>query len=147
MSQLLMLVANDPPLARETIATALQERRPDLDTLVVDPTQLGEHIARLHPDLVICSELTRTMETSVPSWVVLNATGSDAVTYVGARRQETDQLTLADLVDVVDQTAHLGPPLPVAEVGLLAPVLPETVRVRYWPQVMSRTDAALVEVC
>ena len=147
MSRILLLVANDPPLARETIATALQERRPDLDTMVVDPTQLEERIERVHPDLVICSELTPTVETSVPCWVVLDPRGSDAVTNVGGRRQETAQLCLGDLLDVVDQTARMGPPLPVADIGLVAPVLPETVRVRYWSQVMSRTDAALVEVC
>ena len=144
MSRILLLVANDPPLARETIATALQERRPDLDTMVVDPMQLEERIERVHPDLVICSELTRTVETAVPSWVLLDPRGSDAVTNVGGRRQETAQLCLGDLLDVVDQTARLGPPLPVADAGLLASVQPERVRVRYWPQVMTRNDAALV---
>ena len=53
MAPLLVLVANNPSLAREVIADALHEVRPDIDTIVVDPASLADGIARYHPDMAI----------------------------------------------------------------------------------------------
>jgi DNA-binding NarL/FixJ family response regulator len=107
MSRLMVLVANDPPLYREAIAAALHEVRPDVDTIAVDPASLTAGIARYHPDLAICSELTRVIEATVPSWVLLSASGRNAaVTSAVGRRQETEHLTFADLVAFVDRTAR-----------------------------------------
>ena len=107
MARLLVLVANDPPLAREAIAVALRQVRPDIDAIVVDPAALTTDIARYHPDLAICSELNVMVEATVPSWVLLSPEGSNvAVTSVVGRRQEADNLSFADLVAFVDQTAR-----------------------------------------
>ena len=109
MARLLVLVANDPPLAREAIAVALRQVRPDIDTIVVDPAALTADISRYRPDLAICSELNVMVESTVPSWVLLSAEGSNvAVTSVVGRRQEADHLSFADLVAFVDQTARLA---------------------------------------
>jgi hypothetical protein len=107
MARLLVLVANDPPLAREAIAVALRQVRPDIDAIVVDPAALTADIARYHPDLAICSELNVMVEATVPSWVLLSPEGSNvAVTSVVGRRQEADHLSFADLVAFVDQTVR-----------------------------------------
>ena len=66
--QPVVLVANDPPLAREAIARALHEVRPDIDTIAVDPAALAANIARYRPDAAICSERNVTVEATVPSW-------------------------------------------------------------------------------
>ena len=102
-----VLVANDPPLAREAIAVALHEVRPDIDTIAVDPAALAGDIARYQPDVAICSERNRTVEATVPSWVLLSPEGgSAAITSVEGRRQETAHLSFADLVAFVDRTAR-----------------------------------------
>jgi hypothetical protein len=109
MTRLLVLVANDPPLAREAIAVALRQVRPDIDAIVVDPAALSADIVRYHPDLAICSELNAMVEATVPSWVLLSPEGSNvAVTSVVGRRQKADHLSFADLVAFVDQTARIA---------------------------------------
>jgi hypothetical protein len=105
MARLLVLVATEPPLTRETIAVALQQVRPDMDTIAADPAALAEDIARYHPDVAITSQHHATVEARVPSWVQLSADGGNAgVTSVLGRRQEREHLRFADLVAVVDQT-------------------------------------------
>ena len=107
MARLLVLVANDPPLAREAIAVALQEVRPQVDAIAVDPVDLKADVDRYHPDVAICSELTQVVEAAVPSWVVLSADGgNEAVTSVVGKRQELEHLRFADLVAVVDRAAQ-----------------------------------------
>jgi hypothetical protein len=107
MSRLLVLVANDPPLAREAIAVALHEVRPEIDAIAVDPAALSADIAHYQPDLAICSRRNVTVEASVPSWVLLDPDGGNAaVTSVVGSRQETAHLSFADLVAFVDQTAR-----------------------------------------
>jgi excisionase family DNA binding protein len=102
-----VLVANDPPIAREAIARALHEVRPDIDTIVVDPVALAGDIARYQPDVAICSERNAMVETTVPSWVLLSPEGGTAaITSVVGRQQATDHLSFADLVAFVDQTAR-----------------------------------------
>jgi hypothetical protein len=86
----------------------LHEVRPNIDTIAVDPAALAADVDRYHPDMAICSERNVTVEASVPSWVLLSADGGNAaVTSVVGARHETQHLTFADLVTVVDQTTRL----------------------------------------
>jgi hypothetical protein len=110
MARLLVLVANDPPLAREALAIALQQVRPDIDTIAVDPAALPAEIDRYHPDLAICSERNITVEATVPTWVLLDPDGGNAaVTSMVGTRLETEHLRFADLVALVDRTTSLVP--------------------------------------
>ena len=105
MTRLLVLVATDPPVVRSTLAVALQQVRPDLDTIAVDPGALADNITRYQPDMVITSERNGTVEARVPSWVRLASDGSNAaVTSVVGIQQRIAHLHLADLVAVVDQS-------------------------------------------
>jgi len=105
--QPVVLVANDPPLAREAIARALHEVRPDIDTIAVDPAALAANIARYRPEAAICSERNVTVESTVPSWVLLSPDGDTAaITSVVGTRRKLAHLSFADLVDFVDQTAR-----------------------------------------
>ena len=107
--QPVILVANDPPLAREAIAVALQEVRPDIDTIMVDPAALASEVARYQPAMAIVSTRNRAVEASVSSWVRLAADGGPAaITSVDGTRRETAHLSFADLVAFVDQTARLA---------------------------------------
>jgi hypothetical protein len=105
MSRLLALVTTDPPLTRAAIAAALQQVRPEIDTIMGEPAALTEDIARYHPDVAITSDRHATVEARVPTWVRLSPHGGNAaVASVVGRRQEIAHLRLADLVSLVDQT-------------------------------------------
>jgi excisionase family DNA binding protein len=105
--QPVVLVASDPPLAREAIARALQEVRPEIDTIAVDPAALAGDVARYQPDVAIVSGRHRTVEAAVPSWVQLAPDGGPAaITSLAGQRHETEHLSFADLVAFVDQTVR-----------------------------------------
>jgi hypothetical protein len=107
--QPVVLVATDPPLAREAIARALQEVRPEIATIAVDPATLAGDVARYQPDVAIVSTHNRTVEATVPSWVRLDPDGGTAaITSVDGTRRETAHLSFADLLAFVDQTARLA---------------------------------------
>ena len=112
MSDIQVIVANEPRVYREAIAAALQEMRPAIATIAVDPADLAAGINHYHPDLTICSQLIAAVEAEVPAWVLLYPECDDcAVMSVAGQQQMTDHLTLADLIAVVDRTAHARPHL------------------------------------
>ena len=112
MSTIQVLVANEPRVFREAIAVALQEVRPGIATVAIDPTDLATSIDQFHPDLTICSELISAVETEVPAWVLLYPDCEDcAITCVAGEQRKTNHLTLEDLVALVDRTARARPSL------------------------------------
>ena len=116
MSTIHVLVANEPRVFREAIAVALQEVRPGITTIAIDPDDLATSIDHFHPDLTICSELISAVETEVPAWVLLYPDCDDcAITSVAGEQQMTDHLTLEDLVALVDRTARARPSLHLAQ--------------------------------
>ncbi len=53
-----ILVANELTSYRQTIAIVFRELHPNVEVLEVDPGTLDWEVARLGPDLVICSRVT-----------------------------------------------------------------------------------------
>ena len=68
---LLALVANEPRSYRQAIAAALRQLRPHVEVVAVEPDEMDRCIARLRPDLVICSRLTEAVEAVPLCWVLL----------------------------------------------------------------------------
>src|SRR5262245_30156890 len=69
-----VVVANEPLAYREALAATLREIRPDVETVVVAPSEL-DHAAALHkPRVVVCSELTDAIEGR--SWALLYPHGA-----------------------------------------------------------------------
>ena len=116
MPDIQVIVANEPRIYREAIAAALQEMRPGIATIAVDPADLAAGIDQYHPDLTICSQLIAAVETDAPAWVLLHPECDDcAVMSVAGEQQMTDHVTLADLIAVVDRTARARPHLQLGE--------------------------------
>ena len=102
MTSPLVLVANEPRAYRETIALALSALRPRAEVVAVEPDDLDAEIARRHPDVAVCSELSPMIETSVPIWVLLYPEGANmAVVSVGGEQSTTGGLALDDLAAVI----------------------------------------------
>ena len=64
-----ILVANELTSYRQAIAIAIRELRPGAEVFEAAPEVLDGEVARLGPDLVICSRVTRTVERRTTNWV------------------------------------------------------------------------------
>jgi hypothetical protein len=57
-----ILVANELPSYRQSIAIVIGELHPNVEVLEVHPEALDREVARVGPDLVICSRVTTVVE-------------------------------------------------------------------------------------
>jgi hypothetical protein len=104
-----ILVANEPRSYREAIAGAVQVLRPHLAVITVEPEDLDEEVVRHDPGLVLCSRLSRVVESWPCAWVVLYPDGETRamVSIAGRRRTVTADLPFASLLSLIDETEHL----------------------------------------
>ena len=107
MSTLRIVVANEPRSYRDSLAVALRCLRAELEIMTAEPADLSAEIARLLPQLVICSWLTSAVEDQVGAWIVLPADrAAPAVISVDGERRVLAEAHLQDLVAVADQLAR-----------------------------------------
>ena len=98
-----ILVANEPLVYRDVLASQLPRLRPNLTVLRVDPADLDEALAQLRPRLVICSELTDRIREFATAALVLNPDGAKrAVLVVDGQHQVLLNPGLTDLLAAVD---------------------------------------------
>jgi CheY-like chemotaxis protein len=105
-----ILVANDPPLYREVLGSQLPRLRPGLTVLLVDPADLDEAVARLRPQLVLCSELTDAVRQSATAAIVLDPDGTKrAVLTIDGQQQVLLNPGLTELLAAVDAAVGQEP--------------------------------------
>ncbi len=98
-----ILIANEPQAYREAIAGAVGVLRPHLRTVELKPSDLEAALMRGRPRLVICSNLTPTVQAHAPSWILLYPDGGGyAVTSIGGQEGVLPAPALADLLAVLD---------------------------------------------
>jgi hypothetical protein len=66
-----ILVANELTSYRQTIALVLRELHPHIEVFEAEPLALEGEVARLDPDLVICSRVTHAVRQRAANWVEL----------------------------------------------------------------------------
>ena len=66
-----IVVANEPRSYREAMAVACQVVRPQVEVILAEPADLDAEVARLDPQLVLCSWLTEDLRAGSRAWVVL----------------------------------------------------------------------------
>jgi len=99
-----VLVALEPRSYREVIGEAIQDLRPHLEVKVVEPEKLGAEVARLDPEVVLCSQPNTFTSSGRRHWVEFNPYDKPTGTLcVGGRRSELEEVGLNDLLSVVDQ--------------------------------------------
>jgi DNA-binding IclR family transcriptional regulator len=104
-----ILVGNEPRFYREVIAATLQELRPHLEVVIVEPEDLDGAVVQRRPQLVLCSRLGEVVETRCLAWVLLYPHGEASVVIsVAGHRQTVPDPGLDGLLRVVDQTALLA---------------------------------------
>jgi hypothetical protein len=96
-----VLVANELASYRQALATALRDLRPHVEVFETPSECLDEEVARLGPDLVICSRATRTVEKQVANWVELYPDCKPYSTFhIGGRRRAKRDVQLSDLLEL-----------------------------------------------
>jgi hypothetical protein len=85
---------------REVIAAGIQLLRPQVEVTTTDLDELEQEVARLHPQVVVCS---RDRPASVPpgvAWIVVRFDSIPA----------TSELTLEKLLEAIDRVQETSPP-------------------------------------
>jgi hypothetical protein len=96
-----ILVANELTSYRETIAMVIRELHPHVEVFEADPETLDMEVARLRPDLVICSRITSLVRDVVPNWVELYPDCEPFSTLcIGGERRAMEDVQLSDLLAV-----------------------------------------------
>jgi hypothetical protein len=99
-----VLMAIEPRSYREVIGEAIRGLRPHLEVVIVEP-----EMARLDPELVICSQPSIAAANGRTAWIEFRPYGQPAVrTYVGGRYFELEEVELEDLLAAVDEAERLA---------------------------------------
>jgi len=108
MDHIRIMVANEPRAYREAIGSTLWELRPQTQVTIATPEELDGEILRLHPHVVVCSELTEAVREHAMTWIVLYPDGKPLV-VVSIAGEETHpaDLMVDSLVEIVDRTIGL----------------------------------------
>ncbi|MDP9375750.1 MAG: hypothetical protein M3Q65_25530 [Chloroflexota bacterium] len=106
MDKVRILVANEPSAYRDVIAAAFRALRPAAEVRPVAPEVLDGEVVCRAPHLVICSALSEIVQTRAHAWVLLYPGGTaQVVTSLAGRRATTADITLEDLLALVDRLA------------------------------------------
>src|SRR5215208_974242 len=108
MDHIRIMVANEPRAYREAIGSTLWELRPQTQVTIAAPEELDGEVLRLHPHVVVCSELTEAVREHAMTWIVLYPNGKPLV-VVSIAGEETHPVDLMvdGLVAIVDRTIGL----------------------------------------
>jgi hypothetical protein len=104
-----VVVACAPRYYREVIGETIQGLRPAVEVVILDPEELADGLSHLDPDLVISVRPASLDPGGRSAWVQFVPYEKPAATVsIGGRRQELEEMTLEDLLWVVDQAEELS---------------------------------------
>jgi hypothetical protein len=113
-----ILVAIEPAVYRDLLASELPRLRPGLTVLRVDPADLDEALAQLRPRLVICNQVTDRIRQFATAALLLAPQSPDrAVLTVDGQHQVLLNPRLADLLAAVDTAVGQGPATAIPPTG------------------------------
>jgi hypothetical protein len=96
-----ILVANELTSYRQSIAFVFRELHPNADVLEVHPQTLDWAVARLGPDLVICSRVTAAVKDRAANWIELYPEYRPFSTFcIGGEHRAIEDVQLSDLLSV-----------------------------------------------
>ena len=102
-------MAIEPRSYREVIGEAIQGLRPHLEVAIVEPDALEPEIARLDPELVICSLPSIAVANGRPAWIEFHPYEQPAARiYVGSRWFELEEVELEDLLWAIDEAERIA---------------------------------------
>ncbi len=94
-----ILVANEFASYRQTLAIVIRDLLPHVEVFETPSECLDEEVARIGPDLVICSRATNTVKQRVANWVELYPECKPYSTfYIGGQHSAKREVQLSDLL-------------------------------------------------
>ncbi len=103
MSRIDVLIANELPLHREVLASALRTMRPDIVVRVIPHEDLERMICQLRPLVVICTAVSTTGHACSPAWIALYPEDRDvAVIHIDGVRSVIPSASIQQLLGVMD---------------------------------------------
>jgi hypothetical protein len=94
-----ILVANELTSYRQSIAIVIRELHPNVEVLEVHPETLDREVARIGPDLVICSSVTTVVEELAANWIELYPECGPFSTFcIAGDRRPMEDVQLSDLL-------------------------------------------------
>ncbi len=106
---MVVLIAIEPRSYRQVIGQTIQALRPNIDVVVLEPSTLGTGVARLDPELVFADRPDtfgpNGGSTGTSAWVEFRPYEEPpARVCLAGRRWKLEDVELADLLSIVDQT-------------------------------------------
>jgi hypothetical protein len=100
-----VLVINEPRYYREVVYNAVRILRPNIEVTTAESSDLlDQDLARLAPDLVICSQATPTIRDRCFAWVELYPDGESlAVVCIGKQGWTLGGIELNGLLSIIDR--------------------------------------------
>jgi len=96
-----ILVANELASYRQTIAIVFRELHPGVEIIEVEPETVAVEVARLVPDLVVCSRVTAGVRERVANWIELYPECKPFSTIcIGGEHTVMEEVDLSDLLSV-----------------------------------------------
>jgi hypothetical protein len=103
-----VMVANEPRAYREAFAGALRALRPNAEIIEAAPEDLDRQVKRLHPDLVLCTYVTPTVEKMVYNWILIYPEDDPSMmVFTRGELSTFNNFDLEDLISLVDRTAEM----------------------------------------
>jgi hypothetical protein len=108
MRNVRILIANEPRAYREVFASALRTIRPCAEIVEAPSEDLDGEVMRFRPDMVLCSNVTPVVESTVQNWVLLYPENEPLVMVSTAGELSTvSDVDLKDIVALVDKTTEM----------------------------------------
>src|SRR3712207_5583867 len=105
-----ILVANELTSYRQTIAIVLGELHPNVEVLEVHTETLDLEVARVGPDLVICSRLTPVVEERAANWIELYPECGPFSTFcIDGERRAMEDVRFSDLLRACARVLQRAP--------------------------------------
>ena len=96
-----VLVANEFTSYRQTLATVIRDLRPHAEVFEAESESLDGEVARLGPDLVICSRVTALVRERAANWIELYPECKPFSTFcIDGERRAMEDVQLSDLLSV-----------------------------------------------
>jgi len=96
-----ILVANELASYRQTIAIVFRELHPGVEIIEVEPEAVDEEVARLVPDLAVCSRITAVVRERAANWIELYPECKPFSTIcIGGEHTAMEEVDLSDLLSV-----------------------------------------------
>ncbi len=104
-----VIVANELRSYREAISQVFGNLRPNVEVFVIEPEDLDWEVARLRPNLVVCSRATFMVKFCAPVWIELYP-NREALSRISILTEVTtvEEIHLTDLLSLLDQTQGLA---------------------------------------